>query len=135
MSDLLFTAADLAEMQAFSAANLPHTADVEAWTRVREPGGTYTTTWTVVEGLTDLPCRASTVGTPAERLASGTFAEVKEFAVVFDVDVMIAASNRRLVLTHDIPGIASPITLYVTGSEARTYEMERVVLCTTEGGS
>jgi hypothetical protein len=128
----LFTTADLAEMRAFNEANLPHTADVEAWTRVREPGGTYVTTWATEQ--TGLPCRAATVGSPAERLASGTFAEVKEFAVAFDVDVMIAASNRRIILTHDIPGIASPITLYVTGSEARTYEMERVVLCTTEGG-
>ena len=131
MTDLLFTPADLAEMQAFGAANRPHTADVEAWTRVREPGGTYTTTWVVEQN--DLPCRLATVGTPTERLASGSFTEVKEFRCAFDVDVAIAASNRRLVVTHDIPGLASPLTVLVTGSEAHTYEMERVVLCTTEG--
>jgi hypothetical protein len=75
----------------------------------------------------------ATVGTPTERLASGSFTEVKEFRCAFDVDVAIAASNRRLVVTHDIPGLASPLTVLVTGSEAHTYEMERVVLCTTEG--
>lgn len=132
MSEVLFSPSELAEMQAFGAANRPHTADVEAWTRVREPGGTYVTTWAVEQN--DLPCRAATVGTPTERLASGTYGEVKEFRVAFDVDVSIASANRRLVLTHDIPGVVSPVTLYVTGSEARTYEMERVVLCTTEGG-
>lgn len=131
MSEVLFTAADLAEMQAFAAANHPHTADVEAWTRVREPGGTYTTTWVVEQN--DLPCRLATVGTPTERLASGTFNEVKEFRATFDVDVSIASINRRLVITHDLPGIASPLTVLVTGSKVQTYEMERVVLCTTEG--
>jgi hypothetical protein len=133
--DTLFTTADLAEMRAFGAANRPHTAAVEAWTRTREPGGTYVTTWVGVSGQGALPCRAATVGTPAERLASGTFAEVKEMRVAFDVDVMIPSENRRIILTHDIPGLASPVTLYVTGSEARTFEMERIVLCTTEGGA
>jgi hypothetical protein len=132
VSDVLFDATDLAEMRAFNEANLPHTADVEAWTRVREPGGTYTTSWTVEQN--DLPCRLATVGAPAERLASGTFAEVKEFRVDFDVDVSIATLNRRLVVTHTIPGLASPLTLYVTGVPARTYEMQRTVLATTEGG-
>ena len=135
MSEVLFTATDLAEMQAFGAANRPHTAAVQAWTRTREPGGTYVTTWVGVSGQGSLPCRAATVGTPAERLASGTFAEVKEFRIAFAVDVMIPAENRRIILTHDIPGIASPATIYVTGSEVRTYEMERVVLGTTEGSA
>lgn len=128
----LFTAADLLEMRAENEANLPHTADVEAWTRVREPGGTYVTTWATEQS--DLPCRLATVGSPTERLASGTFAEVKEFRVTFDVDVLIASSNRRLIVTHTIPGIASPLTLYVTGVKSGTYEMQRTVLATTEGG-
>ena len=133
MSDVLFDATDLAEMQAFAAANRPHTAVVQQWTRAREPGGTYVTTW--VTEQSGLPCRLATVGTPTERLASGTFAAVSEYRCAFDVDVLIAPSNRRLVVTHDIPGVASPLTLYVTGSEARTYEMERVVLGTTQGGA
>ena len=129
----LFSASDLAEMQAFNAASLPHTATVEQWTRTREPGGTYVTTWVTEQSA--LPCRLATVGTPTERLASGTFAAVTEFRVSFAVSVQIASSNRRLVITHDIPGIASPLTLYVTGSEARTYEMERTLLGTTEARS
>lgn len=132
MSEVLFSAADLAEMRAFNDANLPHTADVESWSRVREPGGTYVSTW--ADEQSGLPCRLATVGAPAERLASGTFAEVKEFRVDFAVDVMIASSNRRLIVTHDIPGLVSPLTLYVTGVPARTYEMQRTVLATTEGG-
>jgi hypothetical protein len=130
--DTLFTTADLAEMRAFSDANLPHSATVQAWTRVREPGGTYVTTWSTEQS--GLPCRLATVGTPTERLASGTFTEVKEFRVVFAADAVIAAGNRRLVVTHTIPGLASPLTLYVTGVEAKTYEMQRGVLATTEGG-
>jgi hypothetical protein len=127
----LFTAADLADMRAFAAANRPHTADVEAKTIVRQPGGTNVVTW--VPEQTALPCRLATVGTPAERLTAGTFHEVKEFRAAFDVEVSISAADRRIVVTHDIPGIPSPIALLVTGSEAHTYEMERVVLCTTEG--
>lgn len=134
MSEVLFTASDLAEMQAFNEANLPHTCAVEAWGRVREPGGTYVTTWTPVSGQTALPCRMATVGTPDERLTSGTLAEVKEFRIDFAVSVQIPSANRRLVITHDIAGLTSPITLYVTGSLARTYEMQRTVLATTEGG-
>jgi hypothetical protein len=132
VSEVLFDATDLAVMRAFNDANLPHTADVEAWTRVREPGGTYTTTWTVEQN--DLPCRLATVGTPAERLASGSFSEVKEFRVDFAYGTLIAPSNRRLVITHTLPGIASPLTMYVTGIPARTYEMQYTVLATTEGG-
>lgn len=133
MSEVLFDATGLAEMRAFNAANLPHTADVEAWTRVREPGGTYTTTWAPEQS--SLPCRLATVGTPTERLASGSFSEVKEFRVDFAYATLIAPSNRRLVITHTLPGIASPLTLYVTGIPARTYEMQYTVLATTEGGA
>ena len=132
MSDVLFDATDLTDARAFNAANLPHTADVEAWTRVREPGGTYVTTWAGEQS--DLPCRLAVVGSPTERLASGTFVEVKEFRVDFAVDVEIEASNRRVIVTHDIPSLANPLTLYVTGIPARTYEMQRTVLATTQGG-
>lgn len=132
MPDLLFSTADLADMQAFGAANRPHTADVQHRVSVRQPGGTFTDTWPTEQ--TALPCRLATVGTPAERLTAGSFAEIKEFRVAFDVDVQINSADRRLVVTHDVPGIPSPITLYVTGSTAHSFEMERVVLATTEGG-
>lgn len=132
MSEVLFTASDLAEMQAFNDANLPHTCDVDVWSRVREPGGTYTSSWTTEQDA--VPCRLAIIGTPEEKLASGTLREFKDFRVDFAVDVSVAVANRRMVITHDIPGLPSPLTLYPTGSLARTYEMQRTVLATTEGG-
>ena len=131
MSDLLFTPADLAEMRALSEANLPHSCDVQHGTRTREAGGTYTTNWTVEQN--DVPCRLATIGTPAERLSAGSLREIKEFEVVFPYGTWINP-ERRLVITHDIPDLASPLTLYVSGSPARTSEMQSAVIGTTEGG-
>lgn len=125
------TAADLADLRALNAANLPHTCDVELGTRTRQPGGTYTTNWTVEQN--DVPCRLATIGTPAERLSAGSLAEIKEFEVVFPYGTWVNP-ERRLVITHSIPDLASPLTLYVTGSPARTYEMQSAVIGTTEGG-
>lgn len=131
MSDVLMLPADLAEMRAFSEGNLPHRCNVELGTRTREQGGTYTTNWTVEQAA--VPCRLSTVGTPAERLSAGSLAEIKEFEIVFPYGTWINPA-RRLVITHAIPDLTSPLTLYPTGSPARTYEMQSAVLATTEGG-
>ena len=132
MSDVLFTASDLAEMRAFNAANLPHTCDVEHWTRVREPGGTFTSSWVVEQD--NVPCRLAIIGTPEERLASGTLTEFKDFRVDFAVGVTVEVANRKITITHDIPALPSPLTLYPKGSLSRTYEMQRTVLASTVGG-
>jgi hypothetical protein len=48
------------------------------------------------------------------------------------VPVNTGATYYRLEVTHDIPGLTSPLSLYLKGTPSRSYEMLRKVLCTTE---
>ena len=129
----LFSTADLTDLRAFSEANLPHTADVvAAGTAVDDGGGEYTLPWNVVE-QNDLPCRFAPSRVQIEQIIAGAIREVKDIDVFFDVNVAVA-TTRRLTLTHDNPALPNPVTLEVTGYVARTYEMERKVLCSLVGG-
>jgi len=134
----LFTAADLAEMRALNEANLPHSAALRVGNKTWEPGGTDSDIdWHLPsDPVWTEPCRMSPASPPQEQLASGTVTNTNTFYVVFAQDVSVPVNSAdtfyRLEVTHDIPGITSPLMLYVEGQFFRTYEMERKVLCTTE---
>jgi hypothetical protein len=140
MTDVLFTAADVAEMRAFSDANLPHTAGLRQGTKTFEPGGTGgAIAWAGGDPTWAEPCRVSPASTPQERLSSGSDHE-PERVLGGDAAGRERATEHggtvstyyRLEVTHDIPGLTSPLMLYLKGTPSRSYEMLRKVLCTTE---
>jgi hypothetical protein len=135
MTDVLFTAADLAEMRAFNEANLPHTAGLRSGTRDFSPTGSGIT-WSPGDPTWVEPCRVSPAIPPQERLSAGSITNINEFWVVLAQDVSVpvntSTTHYRLEVTHTIPGLASPLMLYVKGTPYRSYEMLRKVLCTTE---
>lgn len=137
MGTTLFSAADLAEMRALSDANLPHTAALRTGTKTWEAGGTGAAiAWAGGDATALGGCRLSPASTPQENLSSGSITNLNEFWVVLpqsvSVPVNAAATYYRLEVTHDIPGLPSPLLLYVKGTPFRSYEMLRKVLCTTE---
>jgi hypothetical protein len=70
--DVLFTAADVAEMRAFSDANLPHTAGLRSGTKTFEAGGTGgAIAWAGGDPTWTDDCRISPASTPQEQLSSG----------------------------------------------------------------
>jgi len=137
MAEALFTAADLASMRAFNEANLPHTAGLRSGTKTFEPGGTGAAiVWAGGDPTWVDNCRLSPAAPPQERLSAGSVTNLNEFWVVLpqarSVPVNTSTTYYRLEVTHDIPGLVSPLPLYVKGTPFRSYEMLRKVLCTTE---
>jgi hypothetical protein len=135
MADVLFTTADIAEMRAFNDANLPHTAGLRQGTKDYGPSGGGIV-WAGGDPTWVEPCRVSPASTPQENLSSGSITNLNEFWVVLRQGVAVPVNSGstfyRLEVTHSIPGLASPVFLYVKGTPFRSYEMLRKVLCTTE---
>jgi hypothetical protein len=77
-------------------------------------------------------CRISPASTPQEQLSSGSITNLNEFWVVLpqsaSVPVNTGPTYYRLEVTHDIPGLTSPLPLYLKGTPSRSYEMLRKVL-------
>lgn len=137
MSDLMFTAADIVEMRAFNEANLPHTAGLRSGTKSYESGGTGgAIVWASGDPTWVEPCRVSPAQPPQEQLSAGSVVNTNEYWCVMAQDVSVPVNSGttfyRLEVTHDLPGVASPLNLYIRGTPYRSYEMERKVLCTTE---
>lgn len=136
MTDVLFTAADIAEMRAFSDANLPHSAAIQQGTRSFEAGGTGgKITWAADPVATEA-CRLSPASAPQESLTGGSVANVREFYVTMEHAAMVPADTAgttlyRLAVTHDMSGAPSPLYLYPVGTPVRSYEMLRKILTTT----
>lgn len=130
MTAPLFTPADLAEMRALNEANLPHSGVIQSAATSSAGGGETTTVWSTV--ATE-PCRLSPATPAQEQLTAGAVREIKDFYVVFAQDVVVSANNR-VTVTHDIPGLSSPVTLEVTGVAGRSFEMLRKVTATIVAG-
>ena len=124
MTTPFHSTATIARMAARSVAAMPYTAQVLRGTQVRAPsGGGYTTTWVVVGSYA---CRLRPGGDPKEMVDQGELNEVRLFTVALPAGTAVAAPDR-LVITHTIVGLASPITLEVLGVVVRSVEIERQV--------
>lgn len=126
MTTPLLPAPALATLQQLSLASLPHRADRQAAVRTRGDGGVYTTARSTV--ATALPCRLAPESPPAPTPgADGQGVETSErYLVALPAGTAIAAGDW-LVITHDLPNVASPLTLQVDAVPIRTAEMDRRV--------
>lgn len=137
MASSIFTTSEIEEMQAENDANLPHTAGLRQGTKTFEPGGTGgAIVWAGGDPTWVEPCRISPASVPQEKLSSGSITNLNEFWVVLAQSVAVPVNSGstyyRLEITHDIPGLASPLMLYHKGAQFRSYEMMRKELMTTE---
>lgn len=142
MSEVLFSATDLAEMRAFSDANLPDTVALRRGVRTRVSGGTYSApVWDVAVLWTE-PCRVSPASAPQEQLTAGSITEIRDFFVITREGVSVPKDEAsgattqnvyRLEWVHGITGVTSPFLLYLKGTPLRSYRMLSKFLCSAVG--
>src|SRR5215213_5099396 len=105
MPDMLFTTSDIEEMQAFSDANLPHTAGLRQGTKTFEPGGTGgSIVWAGGDPTWVEPCRISPASVPQENLSAVSITNLNEFWVVMRQGAVmpqnVSNTYYRLEVTH-----------------------------------
>ena len=129
MPDVLFTAADIAEMRAFNDANLPDTVALRHGTRTYEAGGTRgPIVWDGGDPMWTEPARVSPASAPQEQLTGGSVQDARELIAIMRDGVSIPRDDGddfyRLEWTHTITGLASPFMLYdLRAVEVRTFRM------------
>lgn len=125
-------------LRALSRAGMTATCAVHRRTETPQAGGEPTVTWAPVTGLTALPCSVKPAGDPSETLTADAATVAERYVVrfpptAFTDGVRAIRAEDRLVLTHAIPGIGSPMTLSVEGDLPKSvYEVARRVLATRD---
>lgn len=116
---MLIPPATVAMLQQLNAANLPHSAQVQAQTPNRQPGGVDVLAWTPVATL---PCRLSAPGsTPQERLRADQIEAVVAATVVFAAGASVHTAHRLIV--SGVDAVGAPFTtapLYVVAMAPKT---------------
>lgn len=125
----MFTADELADLQAFSESAMPHTMAVQAGTPTQGGAGTtggVTLGWATVPGLGAVPCRLSPDRAAQAAVTAGAEMQLRRYRVACPVDTPVDwGQPRRVVVSHALPGVPNPLTLRVLGVDVQTYEMHR----------
>lgn len=128
----IFDPASLAELRAFAERAMTATAAIQSRTTTEGVGGDDGDTWTTVEGLDAVPCSFRPAAAPNEVVVADAEQAVATYLVKLPHGTPVTAP-QRLVITHERPGIPSPLTLDVVGPYFRSTEISRWVQCTLVG--
>jgi len=113
----ILDAASLGELRAFTEQGMTATCTVQRRTTT---GGSQSVAWAAVAGLVGLDCSFRTEASD-EQVAADAVRATTRFRVRFRVTDFPAGGagiqpQDRLVITHNVPGLPSPLTLSVVGA-------------------